>query len=180
MFRGLINNAKSAAGNLVAKYLARVSVAVPFVVAGGFALAALTAWLTERYGAVTAYWSMAGVLVALGVLASLLVSAKENREDAADLEGEKADTSATMSAATADALAQAPLAALGAVFAVPGGPATALSAARLVGRNWPLAVLIFLIGALFYPAKRTAEGEASVDFDGMYAPKPNGVDRASP
>jgi len=64
-----------------------------------------------------------------------LVSAKENREHAADLDAEKVDTRATMSAATADALAQAPLAALGAVFAVPGGTATALSAARLVGRN---------------------------------------------
>jgi len=101
MFRGLINNAKSAAGNLVAKYLARASVAIPFVVAAGFALAALTAWLTDRYGAVTAYWSMTAVLIVLGVIAALTVSAKENREEAADREAEKSDTSATVSGATA-------------------------------------------------------------------------------
>jgi hypothetical protein len=43
MFQGLINNAKSAVSGLVLKYVARASVAVPFVIALGFALAALTA-----------------------------------------------------------------------------------------------------------------------------------------
>jgi hypothetical protein len=180
MFQGLINSAKSAAGNLVAKYLARASVAIPFVIAGGFALAALTAWLTQRYGAVTAYWTMAGVLVLLGVIASLIVSAKENMEGAADLEAEKTDTGATVSAATADALAQAPLAALGAVFAVPGGPGTALSAARIIGRNWPLALMLVLIGALFWPVRGPTDDEASDDLDNVYALKLNGVDLASP
>ena len=41
MFRGLINDAKSAASSLVLKYVARASVAIPFVIALGFALAAL-------------------------------------------------------------------------------------------------------------------------------------------
>ena len=49
MFRGLINDAKSAAGSLIAKYLARASVAVPFVVAlGGLPLlapAAIAHWV---------------------------------------------------------------------------------------------------------------------------------------
>jgi hypothetical protein len=36
MFRGLINDAKSAVGNLVLKYVARASVAVPFGIAVGF------------------------------------------------------------------------------------------------------------------------------------------------
>ena len=42
MFQGVINSAKNAASNLVVKYLARASVAVPFVLAAGFALAGLT------------------------------------------------------------------------------------------------------------------------------------------
>jgi len=33
MFQGLINSAKTAAANLVVKYLARASVAIPFVIA---------------------------------------------------------------------------------------------------------------------------------------------------
>jgi hypothetical protein len=38
VFAGLINQAKSAASHLVLKYVARASVAVPFVIAVGFAL----------------------------------------------------------------------------------------------------------------------------------------------
>jgi hypothetical protein len=178
MFRGLIRNAKSAASSLAAKYLARASVAVPFVIALGFALAALTAWWTERYGAISAYWSMAALLLLLGVVAGLMVSAKEHREAVADQDAERSDTGVTVGAATADALAQAPLAALGAVFAVPGGPGTALSAARIVGRNWPLALMLFLIGALFWPATQPTGDEAS-DPDNVHAPKANGADFAS-
>ena len=54
MFKGLINDAKSAAGSVIAKYLARASVVVPFVIAFGFATAALTLVLVERFGAITA------------------------------------------------------------------------------------------------------------------------------
>lgn len=42
MFAGLINHAKAAASGLVLKYVARASVVVPFVIALGFALAAIT------------------------------------------------------------------------------------------------------------------------------------------
>jgi hypothetical protein len=59
MFRGVINSVKDAAGNLAAKYLARASVAVPFALAAGFALTALTVMLTQRFGSLTAYWVMA-------------------------------------------------------------------------------------------------------------------------
>ena len=42
------------------KYVARASVAIPFVIALGFALAAIAVMLVERFGHVTAYWMMAG------------------------------------------------------------------------------------------------------------------------
>ena len=42
MLRGLISDAKSAAGSLIAKYLARASVVAPFVIALAFATAAIT------------------------------------------------------------------------------------------------------------------------------------------
>ena len=47
MFQGLINNAKSAVSGLVLKYVARASVAVPFVIALGFALAAIMVLPTD-------------------------------------------------------------------------------------------------------------------------------------
>ena len=118
MFRGLINDAKSAANSLVLKYVARASVAVPFVIALGFAMAALAAWLVNLYGYVTGYLIMAGGLALIGVIAALAVSVKENEEEIADQAAEEADTS---NVAT-EVAAQAPLALLGALFTMPGGP----------------------------------------------------------
>lgn len=77
MFAGMINRAKAAASGFVLKYIARASVAIPFVIALGFALAAITGMLVERFGHLTAYWIMAGGLAAIGVVAAVAVSVKE-------------------------------------------------------------------------------------------------------
>ena len=45
MFAGLVNQAKAAFSSLLLKYVARASVAIPFVIALGFALAAMTLML---------------------------------------------------------------------------------------------------------------------------------------
>ena len=92
MFRGLINDAKSAVSSVILKYVARASVAVPFVIAAGFALAGGTVMLVERFGHVFAYWSMAGGLAAVGLIAALAVRVKEHEEEVAD---EKAETKNT-------------------------------------------------------------------------------------
>lgn len=160
MFRGVINSAKNAASNLAVKYLARASVAVQFVLAAGFALAGLTVLLSQRFGSLTAYWVMAGGLCVAGILAAAFVTAKEHKEEAAEaaeIEAEKSDTSSTVSDAAAEAISQAPIALLGGIFTIPGGPATVLSTARVIGRNWPMAVLLVLIGGLFWPTRSTAD-----------------------
>ena len=176
MFAGLINQAKSAASNLVLKYVARASVAVPFVIATGFALAAITVMLVERFGHVMAYWLLAGGLAAIGVVASIVVSAKEHKEEAVEQITEKADTEEVVNDATAQALVQTPIALLGALMTMPGGATGALSAARLLGRNLPLVLFLVAIGALFWPTK---EGEPLDDeFDAVR--KPNGSDADMP
>jgi hypothetical protein len=53
---------------------------------------------------------------------------------------------------------------------MPGGAAGALGAARLLGRNWPLVVLLVVIGGLFWPTK-----DAVADGD-MAGAKPYGSD----
>lgn len=133
MFRGLINDAKSAASSLVLKYVARASVAIPFVIALGFAIAALAAWLVTNYGYVTGYLLMAGGLAAVGMVAALVVSFKEHEEEVADEAAEVADTSKVAT----DLAAQAPLALLGALFTMPGGASSALKVAQVLGRNFP-------------------------------------------
>src|SRR5262245_50046107 len=74
--------------------------------------------------------------------------------------------------ATAQAITQAPLAMLGALFATPGGTTTALKAARIVGRNWPLALLLVMIGVLFWPT----EGDGAIADSAEPARKPDGAD----
>ena len=42
---------------------------------------------------------------------------------------------------------------------MPGGAAGALSAAPLLGRNWPLVLLLVMTGALFWPTTETLEDD---------------------
>jgi hypothetical protein len=175
VFAGLINQAKSAASHLVLKYVARATVAVPFVIGAGFALAAITVMLVERYGHVMAYWLVAGGLALIGVIASIVVTVKEHEEEVVEQQTAKADTEELISDATAQVLAQTPVALLGAVMTMPGGAAGALSAVRLLGRNWPLVLLLVMIGALFWPTE-----DASGEKDVVVGRKPNGSDDHMP
>ncbi len=161
MFAGLINQAKnqakSAATGLVLKYLARASVAIPFLIALGFALAAISAMLVQRFGYVAGYWIMAAVLAAIGVIAAIIVSVKEHEEKVAEKKAEAADTTQLFSHATGQAMMQAPLALLGALASTPGGVTSVLKLARTLGRNFPLVLLLVMIGALFWPTENESE-----------------------
>jgi hypothetical protein len=172
VFAGLINQAKSAVSGLVLKYVARASVAVPFVIALGFALAAITATLVERFGQVMAYWLVAGGLAAIGIVAAIVVSVKEQEEEVAEQLAEKTDTEEVVSDATAQAIVQTPIALLGTLLTFPSGATSALSAARILGRNLPLVLLLVMIGALFWPSQ---DGEPS-DEDVDMVRRPNGSD----
>jgi hypothetical protein len=88
MFQGIINNAKAAAGSMVAKYAARASVAVPFIVALGFATAAVTLMLVEQFG----HFMVAGGFTVIGLLAALIVRTKEHDEVVAQEQSTATDT----------------------------------------------------------------------------------------
>jgi uncharacterized membrane protein len=175
MFRGLINDAKSAVGSAIASYVARASVAIPFVVAVGFAIAATALMLVERFGAITAYWMMAGGFVALGVIAAIAVAIKEKAAETAEAQAEENDTAEVASDAVTQAAMQAPLALAGALFTTPGGAKSALAVIGLLRRNLPLVLLLVMIGALLWPsggAETEAAAESSDDV--LQARKPNG------
>jgi len=184
MFRGLINDAKAAAGSLVAKYLMRVSVAVPFIVALGFGIAATTVFLVDRFGSLYAYLMIAGGFTLIGLIASLVVSVKEQEGEVAETKAAATDTASVASDAAAQAAVQAPLALLSALFATPAGPAALAGGAKLLARNIPLVVLLALIGMLFWPADARAQVMDTADADlgegksnGAYTPVPNGLHR---
>jgi uncharacterized membrane protein YebE (DUF533 family) len=167
-----MNQAKAAVSGLVIKYVARASVAVPFVIALGFALAAIAVMLVQRFGHVAGYWIMAGGLAAIGVIAAIAVSVKEHEEEVAEQKAEETDTHEVANDAAVQAITQAPIALLGALFASPGGATGALKAARVLGRNFPLVLLLAMIGALFWPT----EEAAPLDEDVEGTRKPNGAE----
>jgi hypothetical protein len=108
---------------------------LPFVIAAGFALAAIAVMLVERFGHIAGYWMMAGGLAAIGMIAALAVSHKEHEEEVAEQQAEEANTGEVMSDAPAQAVLQAPLALAGALFAASGGETSALKIAGVLGRN---------------------------------------------
>lgn len=65
--------------------------------------------------------------------------------------------------AAAEAIVQTPVALLGTLFTVPGGVSAALTAAPLLGRNFPLVLLLVMIGALFWPTQRVDDTERVED-----------------
>lgn len=168
MFRSLINDVKSAAVSLVAKYVVRASVAVPFIAALGFATAAVTVMLVDRYGAAPAYWMVAAGFTTIGLIATLVVTMKEQEEQVADTQAEKTDTAQVANAAVKQAATQAPLALLGALLTTPLGPtalaggANALAGgAKMFARNIPLVVLLAAFAFLAWPA--AASGTPDTD-----------------
>ena len=180
MFRGLINDAKSAAGSVVAKQAARASVVVPFMIALGFATAAAALTLIDLYGDRIAYAILAAAFGLIGLVTALIVRSKEQEVVVADAKAAKAEAvkpdvvSDTVAAVTA---AQLPLALIGTLLTGSAGPVSVGGVARLVGRNLPLVLLLAGLGFVLWP-QTPAETAANPDGDGAdtpTAPRPNGA-----
>jgi hypothetical protein len=171
MVQGLINDAKAAARSLIATYLARASVAVPFVAAAGFATAAITFLLVERFGAIAACWMVAVAFAAIGVIAALLVKKQEEAANAAANAAAEEESSAIE--AVGQAVTQSPIELVSALLlSTPLGPRLLAAGVNSAARNLPILVLIILIGALL-SAKDLGSGQPGPD--GMDAARPEGV-----
>lgn len=166
MFRSLIKEVERAASSLLARYLARASVAVPFLLAAGFGVTAVTLTLVAQFGAVAASWMMTVGFGLIGVVAALALTIDEQKEEEAEAQAAAREPQGVAAAATRLAADGMPAAVLGALLSMPGGPTTALSAARLLARNLPLVVLIVLIGTLLWP-DRSGQGAGA---DGIADP----------
>jgi uncharacterized PurR-regulated membrane protein YhhQ (DUF165 family) len=70
----------------------------------GFALAANTAMLVDRFGQAMAYRLVTAGLALIGVIASIVVSVKEHEEEVAEQQARKTETEGVVSDATAQAL----------------------------------------------------------------------------
>lgn len=149
MFGKLISQLTSGVTNAVTKYALRVSVAVPFLLAIAYGLAALTTVLIAGYGYRDAYLMMTGGFAVLGLLSGMLVWVKERRAEA-DEKAQEANSRTTAALAVTAAKTAKELPA-----AVSGGANDAKSSIAGLGdlaiRNWPVVVagslLLLLLGA---------------------------------
>jgi hypothetical protein len=165
VFRSLINDAKSAAVSAATEYALRISVAVPFLVAAGFGTAAVTVMLVERFGSQTAYGIMAGAFAVIGLISIIGVTRKEHDVAATDAAAEQKDTAEVATDAAAQAAVQLPLALLGTLLTTPMGPGAALGGAKALGRNWPMVLMLLLVGLLFWPVDKKQPDDAAPEDD---------------
>ena len=156
MFGKLFGHLTSGITNAVTKYALRASVAVPFVLAMAYGLAALTTVLIASYGYRDAYLMMTGGFAAVGLLSGILVWIKERRADAEEMAQEvNSRTTAALAVTAAKTAKELPA-------AVSRGASDTKSSIAGLGdlaiRNWPVVVagslLLLILGAPSGPGDR--------------------------
>lgn len=152
MFQGLFQRAEITIDGIVAKYMGRALVAVPLLVACGFATAAATVRLIELYGAAVGCAIMAGVFALLTLLTMAVVSGGQTEESAAEQEATSEEP--TQIGRDFEGLFTPELkAVLGAT-----APMALPVVARAVMRNLPVLIMLALI---IYVFSRFAVGSSS-------------------
>lgn len=152
LFQGLFKRAERSIDSAIARLVGRATVAVPLVMAGGFATAALSIKLVELYGHVSAYALMAALFILIALVTMAVNSIRS--ESTADANGE-AESSAEASEADEEESASSALDLPPEVmtFLSSVAPAAAPGIARGVVRNLPL---IFLLAIIAFVVSRFA------------------------
>jgi hypothetical protein len=154
MLQGIINRAEHSIDALASKYVMRVLVAVPLVVALGFGTAAAAVRLSQDYGSTTAYTILAAAFAGIGLAAASAVALSgPKRVGPADTAEPVALTDDT-SGMTSSFDPQVLLAAVGAI-----GPAALPGLLRLLARNLPLVLAVVILAFLLF--SKTEEGEGA-------------------
>lgn len=139
MFRRLMNYLSTSVGDIASKYALRASVAVPFLLAGGFLIAGAAVWLIEIFGYRIAYFLMAAAFALIGLVAIGVVRWHEANEEA---EAKKESETSSLLGVAAEAAVRVPAA----IASTSTQPSVFKQATALAKANWPL--LIVLIGLL--------------------------------
>ena len=160
----LFRRAEDAVGSILDQALARVLVAVPLLVAAGFATAAASGYLNARYGSETGNLIMAAgfgvlsLLVAAYVATWPAVQAAQAESDRADAEKDTADGEASASSASSasnEAMSQSERELFNSVVAS-AAPIALPGLIRMLLRNIPLLIAIVLAAYVFTHQNDTA------------------------
>ncbi len=156
MFEGLVTRAQRSVDTLVSKYVTRMIVAVPFLVALGFGTAAASVKLTEAYGSTVAHAIMAASFAGLGLVAAIAIALSGSRAVPASAEQADSTQQETATGAASKDSALTPellLTVLGAA-----GPAAISPLVRLVVRNLPVVLLALILGYVLFSERKSTDG----------------------
>lgn len=165
LFQGLFKRAERSIDSAISRLVGRATVAVPLLVAGGFATAALSLKLVELYGAVSAYALMAVLFATIG-LVTMAVNHRESEPAAeADATADAARTSQEAGEEGASSELELPPEVMALLSSA--APAAVPAIARGVFRNLPLifilAVVVFLISRFAQASEDLAPSEADAE-----------------
>ena len=160
MFQSIVNRAQRSVDTLISKYVTRVAVAVPFVIALGFGTAAASVALTDMYGNLVAHTILAAGFSVVGLIAAVAIAASGNPAIAA-AEDEPLPVGAEVAGETpGQSSALDPEMLMTAVSTM--GPVALPILIRLLMRNLPLvAGVLVLAYLLFSDVQRGANEESA-------------------
>ncbi len=158
MFESIIQRAQSGIHSVVETMLGKAVAMVPFVIAFGFGIAALSSWINRELGAELGNLVMAVIFAVIGLIAYAYttvtgpesLTAGEGYAETAPLTGEPEKPASGWSD-TDKEVAAAMLSA--------AGPSAAPMILRLIMRNLPLVMAI--LAAVFVMTRQTEEQSAS-------------------
>ncbi len=167
MFQAVIKRAQLAVDKTIDQAINRTVMLVPFVIAGGFATAALSNRLTMELGPEYGHWAMAGVFTVIGAITAAIVASRQQPSPvAAAAETPAAEAASSQVLETKDAADPIPeidremiMAALTSI-----APLALPQLLRLLVRNLP--ILVVIIAGLFVVTRPGEEpGEADADVE---------------
>lgn len=161
MFDRLFRRAERKIDSVVAKYVRRVIVAVPLLIAAAFATAAISVKVVEVYGPVNGYAMMAGGFAALAAVIAIFAFASAARTPVEEAEASAASENEKEKMRDGDESPLVPPELLSVLAAA--APAAIPGVARAAARNLPLLVALAIIGYLFTRfAGRTPPGDEAM------------------
>jgi hypothetical protein len=172
MFQALFKRVETSVDGIVDRFLDRVTVAVPLIVAAGFGTTALTIKLIELYGAVTACILMAFVFVALGLVAAAITATPsiEQTESTARTAAETAETETGTDTDLEDLFTPEIRA-----FLATAAPVALPGVTRSMLKNLPL-LIVLAVAAYLFSIFSTPEANSEPVADPTKSPLFNGND----
>lgn len=161
MFDSIINRAQHSVESAVLRYVMRVAVAVPFIIAFGFGIAAASTKLVQLYGPSSAYAMIAGTFAGLGlILVGVMAVVKPSASVADDYASAPETVAATGAGAVPSAIDSDLLVAALGIVGPKMIPAIPLLL-RFVVRNWSLVLSAVLVTYLLFSDRERAVDRTS-------------------